>query len=416
MAPGRWIRSAPTSQPIVRGAVFRLANTIQDYPWGSATVIPELLGVEPTGRPVAELWLGAHPSAPSRAAEDGTGLDRLVAQDPDRMLGRQVTQRFGAVLPYLLKVLAADRPLSLQVHPTPDQARARYAAEDAAGIPLSAPNRSYKDRNHKPELLLALTPFEAMCGFRPAREAEALLTGLDAPLARELVMILQSQASAQAIPGAVQRLLAADVRPSAREVAAVADACRARAATDSPDPRADQVVGQLADAYPGDPGVVMSLLLNQVTLQPGDAMFVPDGAVHAYLRGVGVEVMAGSDNVLRAGLTTKHVDVTELLATIDYTATPAMRVAPEVVGEGTLVFRPPAAEFTLCVATIAADGARAVPGKGPRILLCLDGEVNVRTASGQAEALSRGGSVFVPSADGAVSVEGHGTLVQADVP
>lgn len=392
--------------------MLRLVNPQQPYAWGSSTVIPELLGVEPTGAPVAELWLGAHAAAPSRT-EAGVGLDAVVAHDPQATLGAEVARRFGGRLPYLLKVLAAERPLSLQVHPTRDQARAGFAAEEAAAIPLTAPERSYKDDNHKPEMLWAMTPVEALCGFRSAGEAEALLTGLDAPLARDLALILHARRGPEALPGAMQRLLEPDLRPSAAEVTEVVAACVARPAADSPDPAADQVVARLAEACPGDAGVVTSLLLNHVTLEPGEALYLPTGIVHAYLHGAGLEVMASSDNVLRAGLTTKHMDVTELLATIDHVAVLPARIPPRVTG-ATSTFRPPATEFLLSIT--AVDGAVPVPGAGPRILLCTAGQVNVRAAAGGAETLARGQSVFVPAADGAVTADGRGTLAQAGVP
>lgn len=396
----------------------RLRGATQDYAWGSPTAIPELLGVPATGRPVAELWLGAHPSAPSHAVSadrpDGVPLDVLVRQDPDAALGRDVVGRFGPTLPYLLKVLAAERPLSLQVHPTIPQAQAGYDAEEAAGVPLTAPRRNYKDRNHKPEMVLALTPFDALCGFRLPSEAAGLLAGLDAPFARDLAGVLRSSAGLEALPAAVRRLLDADLRPSAHEVGEVAVACRARLAAGSPDEDADRTVVLLADAYPGDPGVVTSLLLNRLTLEPGETMFVPAGAVHAYLHGVGVEVMASSDNVLRAGLTTKHINVPELLATISYAAGPPALVTPVQVSAVTQEFRGPVDDFVLSVTTAVDDAELPLPGRGPRILLCLDGMVTVDAAGGSL-VLGRGASAFVPASDGLATLRGHGSVVQADV-
>ncbi|MCL3862693.1 mannose-6-phosphate isomerase, class I [Actinotalea sp. K2] len=395
-----------------------LANTTQDYPWGSPSAIPHLLGTEVTGEPVAELWLGAHPSSPSRGVT-GAGevpLDTLIAQDPDALLGTDVVARFGPALPYLLKVIAAERPLSLQVHPHIDRAREGFAAEDAAGIDVRDPGRNYKDRNHKPELVYALTPFEALCGFRAPRRAAELLAGLDAPLARDLSQILRAEPSFVGIRTAFERLLEPGSRPGAEEVGEVAEACRRRLADGSPSPRADRTVMVLADAFPGDPGVVTSLLLNPVTLQPGDAMFVPAGGVHAYLEGVAIEVMASSDNVLRAGLTAKHVDVPELLANVDYVAAPPIRLAPEVFRGATRMFYAPVDDFELSVTTVDDAGSHPLPGRGPRILLCLEGELTVATATGSVSVLSRGASVFVPASDGALEVSGSGTVVQADVP
>jgi mannose-6-phosphate isomerase len=369
---------------------------------------------------VAELWLGAHPSAPSRVLVadgpgDGEPLDAVVRRDPAGTLGANVSARFGPVLPYLLKVLAAERPLSLQVHPSIAQATAGYDAEESAGIPLTAPDRSYRDRNHKPEMLLALTPFDALCGFRLPLEAAELLEGLAATLTRDLAAILRSLPPEEAIEAAVRRLLEDGSRPTPGEVATVVDACRARLELGSPHPGADRTVLRLAEAYPGDPGVVTSLLLNQFTLEPGQAVFVPAGTVHAYQHGFAVELMSGSDNVLRAGLTSKHMDIPELLATIVYVGGPPVRVTPEQVSPVTQVFHAPVDDFVLSVTRLPDGAEHRLPGRGPRILLCLDGHATLRTAGGTLE-LARGGSAFVAASEGPVSLSGPGTVVQADVP
>lgn len=398
--------------------MLRLDNPIQRYAWGSPTAVPELLGQEPDGGPVAEVWLGAHPALPSVVhAGDGLHrLDELIAADPAGTLGSGVVARFGPALPYLLKVIAAARPLSLQVHPELARAREGYALEEAAGVPRDAPHRNYRDANHKPELVYALTPFEAMCGFRAPRRAAELLAGLDAPLARRLAAVLEERPSPDGVRAAFRGLLEESTRPSAAEVAEVANACQWRIERGSPSPRADHTVVQLAQAYPGDPGVVTSLLLNPVSLQPGEAMFVPAGGVHAYLSGVAVELMASSDNVLRAGLTAKHIDIPELLANVDYVAAPPIRIAPEVFHGATRAFYAPVDDFELSVTTLDDPETHPLPGRGPRILLCLDGELTVSTSHDGSLTLTRGQSAFVPAADGHVSVRGTGRLVQADVP
>lgn len=395
-----------------------IVNSFQVYAWGSATRIPELIGVEVPGGPVAEWWMGAHPSAPSRAlTESGpVPLDAYVAQRPDRALGAGVVARFGSSLPYLLKVIAAETPLSLQVHPDLERARQGYDAEDAAGVPLDAPHRNYRDRNHKPELVYALSTFEALCGFRAPRRAAELFDGLDAPLARELHEILVAEPAPEGIRAAFRRLLEPSTRPTPDEVLEVVKACERRLEAGSTSPRADRRILLLAQHYPGDPGVVTSLLLNPVTLQPGDAMFVPAGGVHAYLHGLGVEIMASSDNVLRAGLTGKHIDIPELLANVDYVAAPPIRIAPEVVNHTTKVYYAPVDDFELSVTTVDDDATHPLPGRGPRILLCIDGVFEVSSAAGAGLTLQRGGTAFVPADDGALSVQGRGTLIQADVP
>lgn len=398
--------------------MYRITPAIQHYAWGSSTAIPDVLALVPDGRPVAEAWFGAHTSAPATAqTSDGPlGLDELIGREPDRHLGADVTSRFGPRLPYLLKIIAANAPLSLQVHPTLDRARAGYAAEDAAGVPRSAPERSYRDDNHKPELVYALGRLDAMVGFRAPRRAAELLADLDAPLAADLHALLVDDPTSTGVRRAFEWLLRAESRPSPADVTKFADACARRLADGSPSPRTDRTVIRLSTAYPGDPGAVTSVLLNPVTLRPGEALFVPAGTVHAYLRGVGVEIMANSDNVLRAGLTSKHVDVDELLRNVDCVAAPPIRIAPERVFTSTRIFYAPVDDFELSVSRLTDDGPTRIPGRGPRVMLCLEGEVQLSTGAGESFVLTRGESVFVLATDGEVTASGDAVLVQADVP
>ncbi|WP_199423568.1 mannose-6-phosphate isomerase, class I [Actinotalea solisilvae] len=398
--------------------MHQLHGAPRHYAWGSRTAIPELLGVPPADGPTAEMWFGAHPAAPSLVDLHGEAvpLDAVIARSPGDVMGDDVVARFGPSLPYLLKVIAAERPLSLQVHPTIARAREGFDAEEARGVPVDDARRNYRDPNHKPELVYALTRFDALCGFRAPRRAAELLAGLDAPLATELHGLLTAQPTYEGIRTAFRSLLEPDLRPPAEAVDEVARACRRRLEDGSPSPRADRTVVRLAEAYPGDPGVVVSLLLNPVTLEPGEAMFVPAGGVHAYLKGVAVEVMANSDNVLRAGLTAKHIDIPELLANVDYVAAPPIRIAPERFYGASKVFYAPVDDFELSVTTVVDGGTHHLPGRGPRVLLCLDGEVTVAAAGDASLTLTRGDAAFVPAADGALSAVGRGTVVQADVP
>ncbi|HKC29826.1 MAG TPA: mannose-6-phosphate isomerase, class I, partial [Jatrophihabitans sp.] len=282
--------------------VFALDGVLRRYNWGSPTAIPRLLGMEPDGRPVAELWFGAHPDDPAFAPAHGSTLDQLIAAEPQRLLGAEVVERFGPRLPYLLKVLAADKALSIQVHPNREQAREGFAREDAAGIPRDAPERNYRDDNHKPELLCALTPFDALCGFRPVAETQQLLASLDVA---ELAFVADALRGPDPLRAAFTALL---THPDPAPIVAAVRA-RVADATDGP-AYAARLAAQDA---PDDVGVALTLLLNYVRLEPGEAIFLGAGNVHAYLRGTGVEIMANSDNVLRCGLTSKHVDVPELL-------------------------------------------------------------------------------------------------------
>lgn len=397
----------------------RIHGVRRDYAWGSATQIPQILGLARDSRPFAEMWFGAHHAGPSTfmdAAEQD--LAAAIAAAPRAHLGADVVARFGPRLPYLLKVLSAQQPLSLQVHPTISQASVGFAREERAGIALDAPQRQYPDANHKPELIFALTKFEGLCGFRAPRRAAEILTGLDAPLAQELVEILHYTPDARGVRAAFSRILHPQTRATPREVEQVVAACASREAGSSPSARTDRIVQLLSEHYPGDPGVVTSLLLNPVTLQPGEALFVPAGCVHAYLHGTGVEVMASSDNVLRAGLTRKHIDVEELLRLVDCVAAPPIRIAPEVFNGVTRVFYAPVDDFELSVTDLDQDsdsGWVSLPGRGPRIALCLDGEIKLRTAAHTLD-LHRGHAVFITAEQGPVHVRGGGRLVQADVP
>src|SRR5690625_1578503 len=278
----------------------RVSGVPRDYAWGSHTAIHELMGTEPDGTPLAELWCGANHSAPAILADGSDDLRSVIAADPAGSLGTDVAARFGPQLPYLLKLVAPARPLSLQVHPSLERARTRFLAENRAGIPIDAPHRNYRDANHKPELVFALTTFEALCGFRAPRRAAELLADLDAPLARSLHRMLVANPSPVGMRAAFTTLLAERTRPAREEVGHVVQACAARLEAGSPSPRADATVVMLARDYPHDPGVVASLLLNPVTLQPGESLFVPASGVHAYLSGLGAAVMASSDHVLRS--------------------------------------------------------------------------------------------------------------------
>ena len=392
--------------------VFALDGTIRDYAWGSTTAIQQLLGLPVDGRPAAELWFGAHPGAPSPAL--GTTLDELIAADPAGLLGEPVVAEFGPRLPFLLKVLAAVKPLSIQVHPTRTQAEAGFAAEDARGIAIDAPQRNYRDRNHKPELLCALSEFDALCGFRPVVATLRLLDALDL----DGLKPVRARLAGEGLRAAFSHLLTLD------DPAPLAVAVAARlAALDDPQWAGVRAAVAAAAAYfPGDVGVVLALLLNHVRLQPGEAIYLGAGTVHAYLRGTGVEIMANSDNVLRCGLTTKHVDVDELLAITDFAELPDPRwPSSETAGFG-VGFDVPVSDFALHSADLDAyrkpgrdRGSCATGDAGkPYLVLCVSGGVRVR-AERSSVVLSPGRAAFVPARDPVFTLEGTGQTFLATV-
>ncbi|MCT2593598.1 mannose-6-phosphate isomerase, class I [Streptomyces sp. N2-109] len=398
----------------------RLDNSVRPYAWGSVTALPELLGVPPTGAPQAEMWMGAHPGAPSRVDRDSgpVTLSEVIAADPEGELGAVTTAAFGPRLPFLLKVLAAASPLSLQVHPDLSQAAEGFAAEEASGVPLDAPHRNYKDANHKPELLCALTPFEGLCGFRHASEAAALLSGLDVDGLKPYADILHASPEGDALREVLTGLLTADraaLAETVAQTAAAAERLSGGTHADTPQGVAYATSASLARHYPGDPGVIAALLLNHVRLQPGEALYLGAGVPHAYLNGLGVELMANSDNVLRCGLTPKHVDVPELLRIVRFEAGEPEILRPDPVG-GEEVYQTPVEEFRLSRLVLEASRpGRELAGRTPQILLCTAGRVTLRDAADGTElVLERGESAYVKSGS-RPEVSGGGTLFRATV-
>ncbi|MEV2256671.1 mannose-6-phosphate isomerase, class I [Streptomyces sp. NPDC050147] len=380
----------------------RLTNTIRPYAWGSTTAIAELLGVEPTGEPQAEMWMGAHPGAPSRT-ERGP-LDEVIDEDPGHELGRAAVARFGPRLPFLLKLLAAGAPLSLQVHPDLEQAREGYEDEEERGVPIDAPHRNYKDANHKPELICALTEFEGLCGFRDPAESADLLAGLGVDSLKPYVDLLHAKPEEGALREVLTAVLTADPEEMAATVTEVTEAARRLGGAYTP-------YAGIAHHYPGDPGVIAAMLLNHVRLQPGEALFLGAGVPHAYLDGLGVEIMANSDNVLRCGLTPKHVDVPELLRVVRFEATDPGVLRPEAAPDGEEIYATPIDEFRLSRFVLPEGAApRDLTAATPQILLCVAGSVR----AGDAGELTPGQSVFVP-ADEKAEVSGVGTLFRATV-
>ncbi|MDQ0684227.1 mannose-6-phosphate isomerase [Streptomyces achromogenes] len=379
----------------------RLDNTVRPYAWGSPTAIPHLLGIEPTGEPQAEMWMGAHPGAPSRT-DRGTLVD-VIDADPRREIGERTVARFGPRLPFLLKLLAAGAPLSLQVHPDLTQAKEGYEDEERRGVPIDAPHRNYKDANHKPELICALTEFDGLCGFRAPARAADLLDGLGVDSLKPYVDLLHAQPEEAALREMLTAVLTADPDEMAHTVAAAATACDRLGGAYTP-------YAGIAHHYPGDPGVIAAMLLNHVRLQPGEALYLGAGIPHAYLDGLGVEIMANSDNVLRCGLTPKHVDVPELLRIVRFEPGDPGVLRPEAAPDGEEVYDTPTDEFRLSRYVLAAGGpAHDLTLPTPQILLCTAGAVR----AGE-HALTPGTSVFVPAGHQA-EVSGAGTVFRATV-
>lgn len=396
-----------------RELVDLLSNTVQPYAWGSRTAIPSLMGTPPTGRPQAELWMGAHPAAPSRV-DRGHGplpLDRVIGSDPATELGMPTLRRFGPRLPFLLKLLAADAPLSLQVHPDSARAEAGFALENALGVPLDAPHRTYRDPHHKPEMIVALTRFRGLCGFRSVRQCADLLDALAVPALRPHVEVLRTRSEETALA----EVFTAFLSPPEGLLGTVTEAVTTAAAHVGPHQKDFLCYAEVARAHPGDPGLLAALMLRRVELRPGEALFLGAGVPHAYLSGLGVEIMANSDNVLRCGLTSKHVDAAELVRVIRFGALPGRVLTPrERAGEE--VYPIPVDDFRLSRFRLRrAERPRPLPAGVPRIVLCVEGAARVTSvATGDTLRIGPGQSLYVPAAE-AVSLAGEGAVFRATV-
>lgn len=418
---------------------IELRNVPRDYAWGAPGAISRLLGADgaclaerDSTAPEAELWLGAHHGSPARVLErerpfaQCTPLNEWIAADPERALGRYARGLHNdrPVLPFLFKVLAAAEPLSLQTHPSLEQAVAGFAAEQERGVPIDAPERSYRDPLHKPELLLAVSDrFRALAGFRPVDEslhiftvlAESLGEGGDADaiwnIVRELEAI-ETAGTERGLKAIVRRLL--EWGPNTPLVTAVTNAAtvlRERSTElDEYAALAVDTIERLASHYPGDPGVAIALLLNRLELAEGEAIFLTAGTLHAYLEGVGLEIMAGSDNVLRGGLTPKHIDILELLNTLDARVLTEPRVAPRELEEGLIELAPGVPDFRLLVMT--SEQERTVTLDGPAIALALEGDWRLDgVASGTV--LGESSASYITPDEQCVRMLGEGQLVIA---
>ena len=405
--------------------IFPLSNPVRNYAWGSYDGLSRYAGMnQDRDKPTAECWMGAHPDAPSVLRLPGganLSLNKYIAEQPIRALGDEVFSEFGE-LPFLFKVLSASMPLSIQVHPDKAGAEAGFAREEAAGISFSQPERDYRDRNHKPELALALSEFSALCGFREAGEVETLL---GAELASFFgFSAKRGEASLRALIS--KALSLREKERSALERMAIG---RARILEAAGEPSARLAGKTLLDCYahyPHDPGALSPLFLSVLELHPGQAIYVPAGVMHAYLSGTILEIMATSNNVIRGGLTQKHIDVGELLAIVDFRAAPIPVAAASLSADGLMTWESPAREFAL--SRIDLDGGPPVVRKirGPEILLCTEGSVNIAPAAAgvaigadggaspfQACPLRRGESAFVSAACGSCSLSGKGKVYLA---
>ena len=397
--------------------ISMMKNPIQEYAWGSPRAIPDLLGRHnPEGRPQAELWMGAHPKAPSRVRHNGrwVSLMELIAENPAGILGKKVAEDYHNQLPYLFKVLAAAKPLSIQAHPALDQAREGFQRENTLKIPLDAPHRNYRDDNHKPECICALTGFWALSRFR---KIPGILAYFEKLNLRQLEIELgnfKKQPTAKGLKQFYTSLMTLDTDRQGR---IIDEALGQVLNLESEDPVFHWML-RLAEDYPADMGVLSPILLNLIRLEPGQAIFLDAGELHAYLEGMGIELMANSDNVLRGGLTPKHVDVPELLQVLKFEDRDITLLKPEKSIANEFVYPSPAAEFMLSVITLSKGAQYRSPrNRSVEIFICTRGKVTICDPNDLSETeLGQGASAIVPASVERYSIKGEGTCYKAGVP
>ncbi len=368
-----------------------LDGVVRPYAWGSRTALAALRGLPtPSAHPEAELWFGSHPAAPALATDGSSSatLLEVIEGDPQGQLGVDCVTRYGGRLPFLLKVLATEEPLSLQAHPSREQAKDGFARENARGISLSASDRNYRDDNHKPELVVALTDFDALAGFRCIDDTVELLRVLQVPELDSYLGMIAGQPDSQGLRALFTTWITLPESALSTLIPAVlSGAIRYLESGQTRFSAEVRTVLEIGEDYPADPGVLAVLLLNRVSLSPGRGLYLPAGNLHAYLRGTAVEVMANSDNVLRGGLTPKHVDVPELLRVLDFSPVAVADIAPSMhTVNAELIYQTPATEFRLSKVELDGTGMRRPSSilfdvLGPQILLCTSGSIELRGPS-----------------------------------
>lgn len=395
---------------LVGPVFFKMRNVIQDYAWGSVTSIQTLFGIEnPQAKPQAEIWMGAHSNGCSEieVADEPTLLSDFIATNPDAILGADTQIQFGE-LPYLFKVLAAEKALSIQVHPSKAQAEVGFAQEEQAGIAHNAGHRNYKDPNHKPELVFALTAYQAMNGFRDIADIVAQFEQLNIAQINGLVSALAGEQNEAGLRAFFQAMLSLD-----GEIKETAVNSLMAYANEQHDDALFALIVDLAEQYPGDIGLFVPLMLNVLTLQPGEAMFLDACTPHAYIKGTGLEIMANSDNVLRAGLTPKHMDVEELVANTLFVAKPADTLLMEpTVSEGGEHYAIPVPDFKFSVYKNVTS-ALTLHNTSAEILFAVDAPLTLAHENGESVTVGKGESVFVPAYANAYQVSGEGRFARA---
>lgn len=404
--------------------IYRLDNPIQHYAWGSADGITEALGVpNPEGGPFAELWMGAHPKAPSKVEVDGAplGLDELIARDPEGCLGPRCLRRLGSELPFLFKILSAGAPLSIQAHPSKRKAEIGFERENLSGVPVTAPERNYRDPNHKPESSVALTRVELLCGFRPIAEIVENLHALGPSKYDRMCERLESNPGRAELSVLFYGIASSEQRTKLEILAGVRERIGRmfeRCAVPRGREQSFRWILKLMDIFPGDIGALAPLILNYVAFEPGMSVFIAPGELHAYLSGTCLELMANSDNVIRGGLTSKFVDLPELVSVLSFNPERVVPVLPSPQAEREESYPIFVPDFQISRIALEPQGSWRRSSVGPEIVLCAKGAAEIATPDGGRLELPRGQAAFAAADAGVYSIssEEGALLYRASVP
>ncbi|RBW46965.1 mannose-6-phosphate isomerase, class I [Psychromonas sp. B3M02] len=405
-------------------SIFKLNNTIMNSAWGCEKSMTELFGYENShNKPMAELWMGAHPKAPSLIQSEGEtiALDAYIASKPDTVLGTSCAERFHNRLPYLFKVLSAKSPLSIQSHPNKQQAEDGWARENLLDIPLDAAHRNYKDDNHKPELVFSITEYHALNGFREFDVIISLFERIESDLIRPLLTEFKNQQQSAGLKQFYQSIL---THPDKTKfVAEVLEGCAQQLNNELLSEEAlnaYQLVISLNDYYPNDIGITSAFILNYIILAPNEAMYLKAGTPHAYLKGTGLELMANSDNVLRGGLTPKHIDVPELMSTTVFEATPLaeLKLKPRLARNNQEhIYVTPAIDFQFSILEVTEAGG-TIEVNSAEILFVVEGKLTLKgaTENERESLLEKGDSYFVSAQCKQYVVQGNAKIARAITP
>ena len=392
-----------------------LKNIVKEYSWGSYTAIPKLLGKRPPyDKPQAEVWIGAHISASSmvKSGSKWEALKDLIDKYPDEFLGKECAKKYGGQLPFLLKIIAAKEPLSIQAHPNRTMAKKGFKRENRLGIPLDSSGRNYRDNNHKPECLCAISGFEALCGFRRVSETVLLLKKACPETLKKQINELKNNTNPSGLKSFFTSVMTMD---NDRKKSVVSEAFRNAGIFADENP-AFKWVSVIAGKYPSDIGAIAPLFLNYVYLEPGQAMFIQTGQLHTYLEGVALELMADSDNVIRGGLTPKHVDVQELLNIVKFKQLKTGIILPEK-NRNESIYKTPAGEFVLSAINVTNSETYTSPEKrSVEIILCIEGRAVIAGSEDDKFNMAKGKSVIIPASVKKYGISGKATLYKAAVP